>query len=92
MSQCDGFGDVRTLADTLDMLEDLALSHARESGPYRDHLVALISNRDWPALCAYEPDYSINASVTHVTHMRQALGFYTKLEDLDIGVDKEQAA
>lgn len=80
------------LADSLEILRSLALEHARESGPYADQIFPLIENRRWVELIAYELDYNIGASPLHVLNARQALGFFQKLEPLDIGVDKEEVA
>ena len=91
MSLCD-WSAAMPQSQALAILKGLALSHARESGPYSTDLVRMLQADDWVGLCAYEPDYGINADAHHVSAMRQALGFFTKLESLDIGVDKEAVA
>lgn len=86
------WSEVMPLDATLEILIPLALSHARESGPYSSDLIRLIESRDWAGLCAYEFSYDKAASAYQVLSARQALAFFTKLEDLDIGVDKEAVA
>lgn len=90
-----GFNGTLSLSESLSVLQRFALSHARESGPYSSVLVPMIENIDsWGAraLCEYELDYTRDATVDQVINARQAMGFFTKLEDLDIGVDKEAVA
>lgn len=100
MSTIIDYNVAMPLSRSLQILQGLALSHARESGPYAAELYYHL-NRDLDgdlnagraaSLLAYEPSYSIGATASDVLHMRQALGFFTKLEDLDIGVDKEHVA
>lgn len=91
MSLCD-WSATMSQGKSLEILETLALSHARESGPYSTALIDMLERRDWVAICKYEPDYNIGASASSVLAMRQTLGFFTKLESLDVGVDKERAA
>ena len=91
MLQCN-WSATQSLDATLEFLTSMSLSHARESGPYSADLVRMIESRDWAGLCTYDLLYTIGASAHHVMNARQALAFFTKLEDLDVGIDKEAAA
>jgi hypothetical protein len=77
---------------SIEILCDLALAHCRLAGKQADGLAHLIVSRDFKSVCAYELDYCAGYTVNTVLHMRQALAFFTKLENLDIGVDKEAVA
>jgi hypothetical protein len=81
-----------SVVDSLDTLASIALRHCREGGEHGSKIGALIQNSDWRAVCDYELPYDGSVSVTQLIACRQALGFFQKLEQLDIGVDKEQAA
>lgn len=90
VSSC--WNEQSSLADTLSILGDLSLRHALEGGPVGSQIAALVRQRDWKALCDFELEYHDDWNVYHLIQCRQALAFFTKLEDLDIGVNKEQAA
>lgn len=77
---------------SLDILCDLALSHSRKGGEPGRAITQMILSRDFKGLCDYEVDYEKIDSVDTVLNVRQALAFFTKLEFLDIGVDKESVA
>lgn len=79
-------------AESVDFLRELALTHACEAGKRGEEVARLIRRDQLAALCAIEVDYERDGNVWELLHLRQALAFFTKLEDLDIGVDKEQAA
>ena len=80
-------------SESKEILVDLALAHCRQAGTAGEALSGLISRRDFAAVCEYELDYSRDGySPVQYLHLRQALGFFTKLEGLDIGKDKEQVA
>lgn len=83
--------EVLSPTDSLDLLRDLARSHAEEAGPYRDELLRLIQNGSYLQLCEFEIDYTlqgVDASV--VRHASQALAFFQKLRHLEIGVKKDE--
>lgn len=80
------------LTETLDLLRDLALGHAHMSGPYSTDLTNLLLEENYVGLVEYEMDYTRGATASDVLHARQALGFFQKLEPMDIGVDKEAVA
>lgn len=80
-------------AMSLDILRDLALSHSREGGIQGAYISSLIVAGDFKALCDYELDYGWSGwTIHHLIACRQALAFFSKLEFLDIGVDKEKVA
>lgn len=80
-------------AVSLDILRDLALSHSREGGIQGAYISSLIVAGDFKALCDYELDYNWPGwTIHHLVACRQALAFFSKLEFLDIGVDKEKVA
>lgn len=90
ISSC--WDEATTLNDSLEILEPIALYCCQQAGEEGLLLARLIKSRDWKSLCSYEVDYSKTWDLSHLIHVRQVLGFYTKLEDLDIGVDKKSVA
>jgi len=92
MLNLSSWDEVLPDSQSIEILSDLALAHCRRAGSDADFLSMLIRERRFAELCAYEIDYSYGYTVNTVLHMRQALGFFTKLGDLDIGVDKEAVA
>lgn len=76
---------------SLDILRDLAYSHAQDAGPYADQLKRLIHTERYRELCEFEVDYSLDGLTPHaVKHARQAVAFFSKLRHLNIGVDREE--
>lgn len=79
--------------ESKEILVDLALAHCRDAGDAGEKLGRLISDRDFAGICEYELDYARDGFTPHqYLHLRQALAFFTKLEGLDIGRDKEEVA
>jgi len=77
----------------LKILTNLALSHCRDCGEEGALVASWITTRDWNSLCEYDPPYERLPSPDVVFHLRQALGFFQKLECLRlVGVDKEKVA
>jgi len=78
--------------DTNKVVSDLALRHLSLVG-HEDgtKLSSYVTARDYRALCAYEPNYS-ELHPEDAANIRQALGFFTKRKDLDIGVDPREVA
>lgn len=59
----------------------------------RQHLASCITTGNYSCLCDYNIDYSNPAwTAEQLIAVRQILAFYTKRENLDIGVDKNQVA
>lgn len=84
-----------TPGESIDILRDLALGHCEAAGPYADKIKHLIRRCDFKSVCDLDLDYSdADRGVTpeQFYHCRQALAFFSKLEALDIGIDKEEAA
>lgn len=82
-----------TPAESLDLFRDLAYQHAREGGAVGLQIIRLIQRGDFRALVDFELDYSDPAWTPHaVKQCRQALAFFQKLPDLEIGIDKEAVA
>lgn len=79
-------------AESTDILRELALTHCSLAGAEGKKIAGYIHRQDFKSLCAFELDYTKDLTVSEFAHLRQALGFFTKLEDLDIGIDKEEAA
>lgn len=84
--------ETMTREQTLEVLQDLAWSHIKEAGPYRPILGDFLRRGDWVGLCDFELHYQYQDDVMHIKHARQALGFFQKLESLDLGIDKEKVA
>jgi len=79
--------------ESIDICRELAHSHARESGPLGLTILRLIERDDLRGLCEYEVNYSDPGWTAHaVKHARQALAFFQKISDLQIGIDKEKVA
>lgn len=84
-----------TTDDSLIILRDLALSHARRAGAIGRPIADMIESSDYVGLCNYDlklNDPSWARHLSELIDLRQALGFFTKFENLDIGIDKEKAA
>lgn len=77
---------------TLKFYSHLALAHCDRAGPTSSSIRDMINASDWKGLCAVELDYKAIPNAFVAAEMRQALGFFQKLEDLDIGVDKVSVA
>lgn len=85
--------------ESVDLYRELALSHAREGGAIGERIASLIiGDRERPSgrireLCEFEFNYEEEGLTAHmVYHARQALAFFQKIEDLDIGIDRESVA
>ena len=80
-------------AESVDILRDLALSHTPFGGSDGKKIEALIRRGDLAAVCDYKLNYSAQGVTSEsLRHCRQAIAFFSKLEDLEIGVDKERVA
>lgn len=79
--------------ESLDIYRELAISHAREGGSQGAAIAKLIERSNFRALCEFEVDYLEEGLTAHaVKHIRQALAYFQKVEDLEIGYDKEKRA
>ncbi len=80
-------------SESVDFYRELAISHAWEGGAIGAKLAELIQQQKFRELCEFELDYEVDGLTAHaVMHCRQALAFFQKLPDLEIGIDKEERA
>lgn len=93
MRKLTHFDETFSESESIDFLKDFALSHALMGGPIGKELAVLIHKNSFRTLCDYEIDYSTpGMTVANFAHARQALAFFSKLDFLDLGIDKEQVA
>lgn len=82
--------------ETNSILEYLALTHCNEiitETELRERIRAAINRHDYRSLCDFDLDYQRISSASDAIHIRQALAFFQKRDDLSFGgVDKEHAA
>lgn len=81
------------LKDSLEFLRSQALPFARKGGRVGLEIHALLMRRAWHELVHYEIE--VNApgwDPSQLLACRQAQAFFNKLEDLDIGIDREKEA
>jgi len=82
-----------TESESLDLLRELARTHAELSGPFRERLLAAIRDSDFRAICEVEVAYDApGLTAEEAYHARQARSFFEKLEPLDLGVSRETVA
>lgn len=78
---------------SIDLYRDFASSHASQGGVLGRKILPLIKREDYQAICDYNVEYGRDdMSPIQYYHLRQSLAFFSKLEFLDIGIDKEKAA
>lgn len=79
---------------SVDILRTLALRHAELGGEVGATIAYAVRRADLASLCDVELNYEDPRfkNVEEIRHCRQATAFFSKLEDLDIGQDKEQNA
>jgi len=65
-----------TAEDSLSVMCDLALEHARRAGKYADKLCYLISSNSYQSLIDMELSYSDDDTHEHLYHAGMALGFF----------------
>jgi len=80
-----------SLNETVKFLKEFAQMHAREGGEQGQRILSFLANDDFASVCNFDLDLS-TASAHQLYHCRQSIAFFSKLADLDIGVDKRQAA
>jgi len=82
-----------TEAESIDLLREFALSHALRGGVQGLKISHLIRRDDLKALCEFELDFRDPGwDPDELYHCRQAVSFFTKLEELNLGIDRESAA
>lgn len=76
-----------------DLLKDLAHEHFTLAGDLGVVPLQFLKRDRLDLLCSYEVDYLTSVGTPNeFYHLRQGLAFFSKLEYLDIGIDKEAAA
>lgn len=80
-----------TLDETIKLLTDLALAHARLGGAEGERIAGCIISGDFPSLCDFTLDYA-KCTVWQAKQCRQSLGLLVKLESLPLGIDKKTVA
>lgn len=82
--------------ESTDILRDLALSHACQGGRVGSQIATLIRRERFREICEFEFSYPTflaeGYTSEQVYNCRQAVAFFSKLEGLEIGIDKEEAA
>jgi len=79
--------------ESIDLLRDLAFGHALRGGQQGKRILTLVSKCKFRELCDFKLDYEQEGlTANELYHARQALAFFTKLEFLEVGVDKEAVA
>jgi len=85
------WNDNRSALVTLAILGDITRKCAELGGPVSQILAEMVSTGQYPALLAYEIDYS-SIGENDAVYARQIQGFFQKLGDLNLGVDKAETA
>lgn len=85
------WNDNRSTPVTLVILGDIARKCAELGGPISHLLFKMVEIGDYSALLAYEIDYS-SIEENDAVYARQIQGFFQKLGDLNLGIDKAEAA
>jgi len=74
-----------------DFYRDLALLHCSQAGRLGQPLSKLVKSGDYKALCNFVFEYS-DATAWELYHARQVCALFSKLEYLEIGIDKRGTA
>lgn len=94
MRELSAWDEAFTHEETKTILRDLVqdhLSSLRDRDLARELQSAIDSGR-WADVCNWSIDYSRAYNASELIELRQILGFYQKLETLDLGIDKESVA
>lgn len=78
--------------DSLDVLRELARKHAERGGRVGAELLKLIHEGDFAGLCLYKLDFTADWNVSELRACAQAIAFFKKLENLDIGLNLKKEA
>lgn len=93
MQPLSGWLDQYSIEESLEIYRELALEHLRlVDVPKAAILRDLLQRRDWASVLKVELDYGEGYSIWSYIQIRQALGFFQKLNDLDIGIDRTLVA
>jgi hypothetical protein len=80
------------LDTSLSILKSLAHDHLVKGGIVGAQILKLIAEDDWAGVVNFELDYKDDWDVLQLIECRQGLGFFTKLEPIEIGLDKTDVA
>jgi len=80
------------LPETLHILKSLARKHFQKGGVLVRQCCALMEHDHWLSLLKTPLPYLDECDVMHLLEVRQGLGFFEKLEPLELGLDKEAVA
>lgn len=89
---CTAWTEELSNEESLSLLINLALPHARRSGRFSHRLRRFLRRRDWAGLSNMELDYKYTDSVESLVNARQTLAFFAKYQDLPLGISKEEVA
>ena len=81
----------RSLQETLDILGTLSGICADLGGPVANKLFEFVLAKDYKSVIDYNLDYE-TIETNDAVYSRQIQGFFQKLEDLNLGIDKGEAA
>jgi hypothetical protein len=85
--------EAHTEVESLDILRTLALQAAEEADCALGlQLAALIRKDDLKAVCDFQIPFDGSITAHQVRYLRQAVAFFSKLEFLELGIDKSQVA
>jgi len=74
-----------------EIVQELALWHCSQAGDHGIRLAEFIYEQNFPAIVGYQFSYD-DLQPSEARNLRQALAFYSKRIDLELGVDKEAVA
>lgn len=83
-----------TPSESIDFMRTLALTHSELGGQIGAEITKLIRSDDLKSLVGFDFSYEDPRfeNPEQIRHCRQALAFFSKLENLEIGLDKEEEA
>jgi len=80
------------IADSLEFLRTVSMSHALRGGRVGAEIADLIKSENYSALVQFQVEYADDSNVYELIEVRQALAFWQKLPFLDLNIDKEAVA
>lgn len=87
------YSDYYSRSESFDVIREFARSHAEQAGFMAPQLLAWIHNSNVKALMGYEFDYGdARWDAASLYHARQAIAFFTKNDDIPLGLSPSQAA
>nr|URG15945.1 MAG: RNA dependent RNA polymerase [Leviviridae sp.] len=94
MRQLSAWDEAFTHEETQTILRDLTSGHLSSitDRQLASEIQDVVDGGRWAELCNWSVDYSGKYNTADLAELRQVLGFYQKLETLNLGVDKEDVA